>query len=267
MPAVKSKQKILPPVRPNVGVEVTYRKRLQRLIDEMNNSIGYWLAACYGSNPPAIAQDELPAAELLKTFRQLRRRWLKKFNDAAPKIARAFAESSKNHVDNSFQKILEDAGMVVDFKMTSTVRDVFTASVAENVGLIKSIASENLTDVEGILMRSVTVGRDLGTMTQELEKRFDLTRKRASLIARDQNNKATAVITLARQQEAGILKARWLHSSAGKKPRPDHVAFSQGKLGGPEYDVSKGALISGEWIYPGQLINCRCVSRPILEGF
>jgi uncharacterized protein with gpF-like domain len=59
-------------------------------------------------------------------------------------------------------------------------------------------------------------------------------------LARDQNNKATASMTHARQDELGIAEASWVRSGAGKHPRPTHVAMN-----GKKYDVNKGMLGSG----------------------
>jgi len=269
--------KTLAPVRPNVGIEASYRRRMERLIDEMNNSLLYWISAQWRADEPLmvgaasdemiIAQDAGPTVLLRRMMRKLAKRWLDRFDEAAPKLANYFAAEATKRADINLQQILNEAGMTVKFSMTPTVRDVLEGSIGENVSLIKSIAQENLSQVEGIVLRSAAAGRDLGMLSKELQERFGSTKKRAALIARDQNNKATAVITRARQIETGIQQARWLHSSAGKHPRPDHVAFSRGKLGGPFYDVQKGAFIDGEWIFPGQLINCRCVSQPVIAGF
>ena len=71
-------------------------------------------------------------------------------------------------------------------------------------------------------------------------------------------------MTAARQQEAGITKGIWQHSTAGKEPRPTHV-----KMNGKKFDISKGFYDKdeGEWVMPGQLINCRCTWRPVILGF
>ena len=53
--------------------------------------------------------------------------------------------------------------------MTPAVRDAFNASLAENVGLIKSIPEKYLQQVEGVVMRSYSAGRDLETMVKELK--------------------------------------------------------------------------------------------------
>jgi hypothetical protein len=64
MVALKKTDKVLRPVHPNAGIEAAYRNRLQKLIDEMNNSFVYWLKAAYRQNPPLMAQDRNPAQEL-----------------------------------------------------------------------------------------------------------------------------------------------------------------------------------------------------------
>lgn len=264
------KAKTLPPVRPNAGIEAAYRRRLMRLVDEMQASLVYWLKAAYRAKPPEMAADapdgystgRSSAMTLRDEMRSLGARWQSRFDEAAPALAQYFATAVKDRADGSLASILDQAGMTVQFRMTAPMNDVFQATIGEQVGLIRSIASEHLSEVEGMLMRSVQTGRDLGAMTAELEARFGVTKRRAALIARDQNNKATAVFTRVRQTELGITQAAWMHSSGGKHPRPSHVA-ANGKL----YDIAKGMWLDGEWVLPGQLINCRCVSRSIVPGF
>ena len=50
-------------VRANAGVTARYRKQMAALIDEMSNSVLYWLTSDVpGSGRPVIAQDESPVA-------------------------------------------------------------------------------------------------------------------------------------------------------------------------------------------------------------
>lgn len=247
---------------------VSYRKRLDREIAAMHASLIYWLRAQWREKPPAMATDASAAAMLIAEMKKLSQRWEKRFDNMAGALAKRFAGSSLSHADGRLRRILRDAGWTVKFKMTPAANDIMRATIDQQVGLIKSIASEHLTEVQGLVMRSVQEGRDLGTLTQQLEKRYEITRRRAELIARDQNNKATAAITRARQQELGLTQAIWKHSGAGKEPRPSHVAFAGGQLGGPVYDVREGWLDPEvkERVWPGTLINCRCTSRTIIPG-
>ncbi len=252
-------------VHANRGVEAKYRKALQQLISDMHGSVEYWLKAGYRKHPPRVAelvdqaQDASPAQAIQRIFQGLAKRWNDKFDEMADKVAKSFLESMLSTTDLAFRAALKDAGWTVDFKMTPAMRDAFNASLSENVGLIRSIPEQYLQKVEGVVMRSYSAGRDLETMTKDLKRLYPITSRRAELIARDQSNKANSVITQTRRLELGITKAVWMHSHAGKTPRPDHVAAD-----GKEFDVAKGCLISGEYIQPGEEINCRCTSRSVL---
>ena len=163
-------------------------------------------------------------------------------------------------------KILRDAGIAIPFRITPEMRDIMDATVAENVALIRSIPQHYHTEVEVMVMQSVKAGRDLSQLSDNLEARYDITRRRAELIARDQNNKATASLNQARQVALGIEEGVWLHSHAGKEPRPTHVANN-----GKKFDIKKGWFDPDKrvrrHILPGELINCRCTWKAVVPGF
>lgn len=254
------------PVRPNLGLAAAYRKRMDRMIEAMQASLLYWLKAAYRAAPPEMAQDEATggasARRMRKEMDKLSKKWQGNFDEGAEELGKWFATKAADRSDAQLKAILKQAGFTVEFKMGAAANDVLQATIGEQVGLIRSIASEHLADVQGIVMRSVQTGRDLGTLTKEIEARYGAARSRAALIARDQNNKATAAMTRARQTELGITKAKWRHSRGGRHPRPSHVAAD-----GEEYDVAKGMYLDGVWTWPGVEINCRCVSQPIIPGF
>ncbi len=200
---------------------------------------------------------------MIKEFGRLGRRWTKRFNAEGPKFAKGFADAAKMQADRTLFKQVQQANMKVRFTLTPTMQDAYDAVIGEQVGLIRSIAQEHLADVQGLVMRSVQQGRSLGDLTKAIQERYELTRERAALIARDQNNKATATFTRVRHLElAGEdAEAIWVHSAGGRVPRPSHVAAT-GKL----YKVKQGMKLDGVWTWPGVEINCRCVSKLVLKG-
>lgn len=252
-------------VHANRGVEAAYRKALKAMIGEMRRSVEYWLTAAYRKAPPRVAalveqaQDASPARRIQGIMADLAEQWVKRFDDAAPKLAEAYLKRSFKATDSAFRQALKDAGWSVEFTMTPEVRDIFQASLAENVGLIRSIPEQYLGQVEGEVMRSYAAGRDLESLVNALKALYPIADRRAELIARDQSNKANAVVARARQLELGITEAIWMHSHGGKEPRPGHV-----KADGKRYKIAEGCLIDGEYIQPGEEINCRCTSRPVL---
>lgn len=258
----KPNETLVRPVHPNAGLEAEYRRKLQCLVDEMHKSVAHWVTAAYRANEPAIAQDATPAVTLQATMRELVERWQSRFDDASKDLAEYFGTSVSRRTDDALKAILKRSGFTVRFRMTAAARDVMKATINAQVSLIKSIPQKYLTDVEGMVMRSVQTGRDLAALSKELQDAYGVTKRRAATIALDQNNKATSAMQRARQTELGITEAVWMHSGGGKHPRPAHVAAN-----GKRYDVAKGMFIDGEWIFPGEKINCRCVSRSVVVGF
>jgi len=262
----KAQGTVLRPVHPNQGIEAEYRRRLVAMIQEMDRSIAYWLKAAYRKNAPELAQDELPVETLRRAIRALTRRWTARFNDLSADLASYFAQSVSQRSDAALKAALKRGGFSVEWTMTRSQRDVVNSVVHENVSLIKSIAQQHLGKVEGAVMRSVATGRDLGTLTKELQEISGVTKRRAAFIATSQNNLATASLTAARQREIGVTEAVWVHSGGGKHPRKSHLKAG---LDRQTYDPAKGWLDPevGKYILPGQLPNCRCVSRAVVPGF
>lgn len=253
-------------VHANQGLRQRYQSQMLALIDEMNASILYWLQAQYRDTPPALAMDATPSKKMIAKFRALAKKWTKRFEEAAPKIAEAYLKGSFQATNSAMRMALKDAGISVKFKMSRPMRDALNASLEENVGLIKSIPQRYLGQVEGIVTRSYATGRDLETMVKALHKLYPKAAGSAELIARDQSNKLNSVVENARRLEIGITQAKWMHSGGGKHPRKEHV-----KATGRIYNIREGCPIKNEkgeleYIQPGQKINCRCVSRSIIPG-
>lgn len=257
------KRKILGAVHGSAGLEAAYRNRLDRYIAAMVAAVQQQLMQVWAANPPALAQDASTATEAMDAIQRLAREWQTKFRDLADWWGLKFAREAAAHADRAFAAQLRKAGFTVKFKLTAAAREVMHASIAENVSLIKSIPEQFFTQVRSIVTEGVQVGRDMHVIAKGLEEQLGVTQRRAATIARDQTNKASAAILRVRQQEIGITQAVWLHSSAGRKPRPAHVAMD-----GKVYDVARGMWDRDEkeWVWPGQLINCRCVSRAVIPG-
>src|SRR5665213_2328258 len=123
----RQRDTILPPVHPNAGIEAAYRAKLDSLVAEMLASTDYWLQASYRRNPPraaGLAMDETPTAILQRALRELTKRWLKRFDEAAPKLAAWFAKAASKRSADALRKILKDGGFSIEFQMTPAMRDI-----------------------------------------------------------------------------------------------------------------------------------------------
>lgn len=252
--APSDKDIVLKPIQPNLGVEAVYRKSLKKLLREMRTDVQGLLERHY---PKGIAQDGLQAA-----LSALLRYWAARLDKLAPQIAEIFANQSANHTERAFQTALREAGFTVRFRTAARQQTALQAVLGGNVSLIRSIGRQYLDRVEESVWRSVNAGYDMAQLTRELRKDYGISERRAAFIARDQTNKAKAAIEKARRQELGITEAIWMHSHAGKEPRPSHVAAD-----GKRFDVGKGMYLDGKWVQPGTEPNCRCTSRAVIKGF
>lgn len=262
-------------IRPNKGIEMAYRKKLIKMIDEMQHSVKYWIEAEYKRQEPVImADDATPADAMARALRKRFTQWQKNFNRESKKLAEwfvrknykytetAFKDSWRSYKSQKFQQKLKEMGFTVELKMTPALQNVMKSFIHENVNLIKSIPEKYFTEVEGMVMRSVRSGRDLKYLTDALEHRYGITRRRAILIARDQNNKATGQMNRTRQIGLGIRQGIWRHASGVKDPRHSHQE-AEGKV----FDLEKGMYIDGEWLFPNEKINCHCYYTPVIEEF
>lgn len=258
----KKKLLTLPEIRPNVGIERKYRKALFLLVSEMHVDIQDTLIKEFKAQAKQekLAMDGI-ADWVGHVIDLLGYRWEQKLDELAPKIASTFVNRTVVNYETLMQRHLRSAGFTVRFQTSQFQRDALSAVLENNVGLIKSISTQYLERVQVQVWQSVTQGYDLSTLSKNLQEGYGITRRRAELIARDQSNKANATIERAKRLELGITKAIWMHSHAGKVPRPSHVAAN-----GKEFDVEKGMYLDGKWVQPGEEINCRCVSRSIIEG-
>jgi SPP1 gp7 family putative phage head morphogenesis protein len=168
---------------------------------------------------------------------------------------------------------LADLGEVLKIDLDAeppAVRRLLERWRAENVDLIESIATRLHGDVRDIVRDATRKGTRVETVSRQIAERFDVSRSRANLIARDQVLKANADLTRERCSEAGVRRYRWSTSHdervrgtpGGKWPKGLHYA-----LDGREFTFDDPPIVNpnGDRGMPGTDFSCRCVAIPILE--
>ena len=248
------------PQRPSAPTRERYAAALDQQVDKMGRSLRKWLLAEYRANPAVLyAADASPADIMRRAMAKLSKQWLARFAEFATPTADLFARRTRDGLGRD----LRNAGFTVRMRQTPAMRDAFDAVRNENVSLIKSIASEHLAKVEGLVQRTVAAGFDLSVLAGGLEKQMGVTKRRAAFIARDQAGKSLAMMQRAQYLEMGYTHGKWLHSAGGAVPRVEHVAFS-----GKVFDLRTGHDFGdGEGpTWPGVPVNCKCVFGPAIEG-
>lgn len=255
-------------IHANAGVEAWYRDKLQALTARMAASMVRHIEAAYRAAPPisGFAADATATVTLNRALKKWGGLWTKKFNNMSLDLARRFVTKNFTVTQASMAAALKQAGFTVEFSPTPKSIENYHAVLNENVSLIKSIPQQFLKDVETSVWSSVMKGGDMGALRKTIQAKYGISHRRASFIARDQNNKAKAVIENTRRQELGITHAVWRHSGGGKVPRHHHVKWGADKL---VFALAKGVYdpLAKEYCWPGSLPNCRCTSKSIIKGF
>lgn len=275
-PKIPAGYKAGTPIRPNIGLERAYRRRLLALVDEMYASVTWWIGAEYKKQLPRImeydgkAMDASPAADLMQALRRRLRQWQRRFDEKSDMLAQWFARQAAKSASTAVAASVAGAtgetvaGIAVEFQMTRAMNNAITSIVFENTSLIRSLPQKAFLEIEGLVMRGARTGYDAGRLTDELQQRFGVTRRRAEFISRDQMNKATEALSRVRMGELGIAEAVWIHTGTGKTPRPTHVKFN-----GQVFQLDQG-LYDGDarkWVQPGELPNCYCTKRPLIPAY
>lgn len=254
----------------NASTQDKYVKSLQALVKQMTSQtireVRKWLEAHASAFDGTSAMDADPASQARILTNQLKAKFDSLFGRKAKvladkMVARADA-NSKTALHSSLRELSGGLSLKTDL-MTKQLKTVLTATVAENVALIKSIPAEYLFQVQGDILRGITTGQGLAEIIPALEQYEGVTLRRARNIALDQTRKAYNNINKQRMEKVGVQKFQWVHSGGGQKPRELHV-----EMDGNIYSFDDLPVIderTGERGIPGQAINCRCTMVPVVD--
>lgn len=190
-------------------------------------------------------------------------------NMVEAKSTEAFLKSVNGAVGVDLRNVLSNEGM----------SDYIDLAVKENAALIKSIPKKHLEEVERIILDGTRSGESVRTIANRLSEQFDVNKRRASFIARDQVAKINTDVTERRQTESGIVYYRSSHSNdirvtgnpRGKYPNAKISCWDIAKqdvgFGPGVYKWSEGASYGGQkGLHPGRHhIGCRCTPSPVFE--
>ena len=176
------------------------------------------------------------------------------------KRTRAMVEAMGRDID---RHVLEDVSRVLRIPIVQ--QSVETGAllgrfIRENVDLITSIATTQLDQVERIVREAATSGMRVETLRSRILERFDVSRSRAELIARDQVLKANSNLTQSRHKAAGVSSYVWSTS------RDERVRDMHQDLEGQMFTYADPPVTNpqGDANHPGEDYQCRCVAIPVI---
>lgn len=263
-PMAKPKKSI-PAILPNAGLRAKYTKQLDNLIQTMTRGMAPVVKEVYknaterlnsGMTEDASIEDEI-AAELRSHLKI----WEKYFSARALKISNWFANETDYATSRVLKNRLEAAGFGVNMKDTAAVKRVLSNIRKTQIEKIKWLPKQSIERMTKIVTRSVMSGRDMSYMTKALTENFQMDRRSASNLSRDQNNKATQAILDQRCAQLNIKRGIWQHVPGVWSSRPTHV-----EMNNQEFEIEVGIYdpAVGRKVKPGELAYCQCGYRIVL---
>lgn len=255
------------PLRVSAGLQARYQQDLEQLVAEMTAASHKEIVALFES-PPAqafFAQDASLSSQARIVTNALIRRVRKRFALKAKAIVDRMVAGADKASSASLHSSLRDLSGGLSLKTTalpSTTKEILASSVAENVGLIKSIADRYLTGVQGAVMRAISSGNGLQDLIPYLREQEGVTKRRARNIALDQTRKVYNGLNNGRCVSLGVTQGEWVHSGGGIHPRERHLAFD-----GKVFNLARGAPVgpNGAYVRPGEEPNCKCSFIPVIR--
>lgn len=233
---------------------------MQRLVDAMQKDYLKQIEAVYAKD---LNGDEFNA-ELNRTIAKLSDKWSQRFDHNAERLAWRFMRKVDQRTAAALAVQLKEISADYKARRTMDVSRVMQEAVTKNVSLIKTIPEQFHRRIEAMVTTSMSHQRDLHFLTKSIRESYDVSSRRAALIARDQANKITNEIAIQRSLSAGITRGIWQHIPGKYSSRKTHLAMD-----GKAFDLTEGMWDAdeGKCVKPGELIACNCRYRAIIPGF
>ena len=258
----------------NASQQKRYEKQLRELVDEMTSITKNEFKILIDNQTPRVTMDadtdnDIRPHRINALIDKIKNKFENLFGQRALKIAMRMVQDTNLSSYASMHSSLKHlTGLSlpinkIGVRLTRTIKK----SVYENVKLIKSIPDEYLDKINKAVQKSILSEKQggLNNLIKIVQKYDGVTQRRARNIALDQTRKVFNHMNRDRSIDAGITKFKWLHSGGGQHPRKEHMDLN-GKIF--SYDDLPIISAPGEPEVrgiPGQAINCRCTTTPVLS--
>lgn len=258
-------------MRPPAGPALAYRKLLRSLSDSVARRVLAEIGPLLEQSAPRA--DRREDADVRDTIRarlaNIRRSMFGKDGGSYTKEIDTVASRTVAANGLEFQRVLR----IDPRQVQANLGPVIDRFRRENVDLIQSIPNELLEQVSTVIDKSWSAGERVESLRAKIQERFEVSKSKADLIARDQVLKLNAQVTRERQQASGITEYIWTTSRDervrgnpdGKYPASSHDHYS---LDGTRQRWDAPPQVAdddGTTAHPGEDYQCRCVAVPVLS--
>lgn len=254
------------PVEPSKALGVKYNAQLQRILLEVKKDVNRTLIPLLKSISFEYIGDSW-VDTLSSALSQLNERWVNNQLELLyNKIASEFVYEGNRINRDKFNKQMKSLG-VNSLTDSPELTDYLKACIKSNVSLIRSIPEKYLNNVENLIYESTRAGLSVSYIEKQLLQTYDISKKHAKLIARDQTGKLSGQLNKIRQKSLGFKYFKWITSQDGRV-RHRHIVISKTDtdygIGTYRWDhlplSDKGVPIA-----PGDDYQCRCVAIPVTQ--
>lgn len=253
-------------------IATQYNDTLQHYIDRMLREVVREVIALddtFAGDGEAWAMDASTASQARILTNALRNKFAALFAKiAAPTVETMVKRTTKDSAQKLGISLKEMSGQLTlkTDVFNGPLREVLTATVAENVALIKQrVVQPYMDKVQGAVMRSIQSGNGLADLKPELDKYGVQVKNWAKNVSLDQTRKAYNGINAQRMQALGVKEFEWVHSGGSNHPREYHRDELNGKIFSFDNLPHLDGPNKGEKGIPGQAPYCRCTMRPIFK--
>lgn len=252
-----------------MGISQWYQRKLRSITRTFTKVCISRLSNLYKRDKTQVsfAQDEdiNVAFTIIADFKD---KYIKIYDKFAEKTVRTFVNKTESNADKTVAKSIENMNSE-ELKVKRNIQSpeidyTIEAIVSENLSLIKSIPEEFFKKLTFSMSQAIQNGQNLTEFKKQLMKIKGMTERRATLIARDQSNKAYNAISRRKLQACGVKQFEWIHTGIAKTPRPYHKNVLNHQI----FEFDNPPIIdpnTKERGYPAQLVNCRCMMRPVVS--
>ena len=152
-----------------------------------------------------------------------------------------------------------------DYYMGEFYKQIMKSWVDENIGLISTLPQDSLGEMKEIVKRGFSEGTITTEIAKELQNKYNITKRHARLIARDQIGKLYSKISQKQQTDAGCTQYTW-STSQDSRVRDSHRHLNRTTQNWDSPPIVDER--TGRRCHPGEDYQCRCVALPVfnLEG-
>lgn len=268
---------------PSEGIRKWYKRELSALSTDMSRKTIADIIKIYrreNENIKALYAQDADSAEVLKAeLDRLNKEFYAVFTGKAESLAKGFVERQSDYANISVKGSLKAFGTGIGGASGTTFevnflkgfyspRDIkiSKAAIAANVKLINSINSDFFKEIAELIFRSVMNGEGITAVKEGLSKITGKLDRRVELIASDQNKKVYEALSRRKLLDVGIKQYEWVYTYGSKKPQWERE-YHRDVLAGQIFNLNKAIVVdpkTGEEGYPGTLINCHCIKRPVI---